>query len=213
LHGPLHAQHGGCTALVLRELGILPCAHKEQVERALATRRIAFVPDALLAPGLAALLGLRARLGPLPLLVTVARLIDPFDCGALVIASGDAPSESEAMRAALAMGQGRALLLQPADSESGERTLLRPRIEYWRVGESQLLFEQEPTRREAPSLPFACDAKAWAAWIMQACAGSRSVPTPIVNEIAATLYAQGYCSDFNQAKALAAIAVARRRVA
>jgi hypothetical protein len=34
-----------------------------------------------------------------------------------------------------------------------------------------------------------------------------------VNQLAACLYAIGYCEDFNQAKALAAIAAAGRHVA
>ena len=48
---------------VLRELGIMPCSTVAQVNAALQDDGIAFAPVALLSPGLAALLALRARLG------------------------------------------------------------------------------------------------------------------------------------------------------
>jgi len=213
MHGPLHAKHGLSAALVLRELGIMPCAHKEQVERELAERHIAFAPDALLAPGLAALLALRARLGPLSLLVTAARLIDPFDAGALVMTGGDTPEEIGAMARVLAGGEMRVLLLH-GSGDGCAHPLRRPRMEYWQAGEATLLFEGEPLPpRHGPALPPPLDSGACAAWIREACEGTRPVPMPIVNQLAAALHAAGYCSDFNQAKALAAIAATRRQVA
>jgi anthranilate phosphoribosyltransferase len=214
MHGPLHAEHGVATALVLRDLGILPCAHQQQVAQALQTRGIAFVPDALLAPGLASLLALRARLGPIPLLVTAARLLDPFDCGALVVAGGDSGAELERMRLVFATQRERGLLLRATEGEACAHPRLRPRMEHWQAGRVQVLFEDDaPPLRSAASLPPALDARATAAWIRQACEGARPVPAPIVNQLAACLYAIGYCDDFNQAKALAAIAASRRQVA
>lgn len=214
MHGPLHAPQGLSAALVLRELGIMPCARKEQVARELAVRGIAFVPDALLAPGLASLLALRVRLGPISLLVTAARLIDPFDCGALVVAGGDSPEELELMRCVLASNRGRALLLHATCGEPFAYPLRRPRIEHWQAGEVRSLFEEEALpQRQSLALPAALDCKATAAWIRQACEGSRPVPMPILNQLAAILYAAGYCGEFNQAKALAAIAAAQRQVA
>jgi anthranilate phosphoribosyltransferase len=214
MHGPLHAQQGLSAALVLRELGVMPCAQREQVARELATRGIAFVPDALLAPGLASLLALRARLGPISLLVTAARLIDPFDCGALVVAGGESREELELMRCTLASNRARALLLPTTGGEPFAHPLRRPRIEHWQGGDLQLLFEEDTsTERPGPALPAALDCRATAAWIRQAYEGARPVPTPIVNQLAAILYATGYCGEFNQAKALAAIVAARRQVA
>jgi anthranilate phosphoribosyltransferase len=214
MHGPLHSDQGVSAALVLRELGIMPCAQQQQAAVDLATRRIAFVPDALLAPGLAFLAALRARLGPLPLLVTAGRLIDPFDCGSLVIAAGDHSDEVELMRLALASSHARCLLLRATGGEAFADPGQRPRMEHWQGGEVRVLFEEDrmPLRQNLV-LPAPLDAAATAAWIRQACEGARPVPTPIVNQLAATLYATGYCSEFNQAKALAAIAAARRQVA
>jgi anthranilate phosphoribosyltransferase len=214
MHGPLHSERGVSAALVLRELGVMPSAQKQQVAHELETRRLAFVPDTLLAPGLATLLALRARLGPIPLLVTAARLIDPFDCGALVVAAGNDADELQLMRAAVAAQRLRSLLLRATDGEAFANPFARPRMEHWQAGEARVLFdEDEPGQRRSPALPFALDARATAMWIRQAYDGARLVPTPIVNQLAACLHAVGYCEDFNQAKALAAIAVARRHVA
>ena len=214
MHGPLHAEHGVATALVLRELGIMPCAHEQQAVQALQVRGLAFVPDALLAPGLAALLALRACLGPIPLLVTAARLLDPFDCGALVVAGADCSRELELMRLAFATQRERGLLLRATEGEACAHPRLRPRMEHWQGGQVKVLFEDDaPQPLGAAALPPALDARATAAWIRQACEGMRPVPAPIVNQLAACLYAIGYCDDFNQAKALAAIAASRRQVA
>jgi anthranilate phosphoribosyltransferase len=214
MHGPLHADQGVSTALVLRELGIMPCAQAQQVAQELAIRRLAFVPDVLAAPGLASLLALRPRLGPIPLLVTAARLIDPFDCGALVIAGADSGEELDLMRSCVASQRTPALLLRATDGEAFANPCLRPRMEHWESGEQRILFEAaEPQSRHAAALPGALDVRSTAAWIRQACDGERAVPMPIVNQLAACLYAVGYCGDFNQAKALAAIAKTRRHVA
>ena len=214
MHGPLHSERGVSAALVLRELGVMPCAQKQQVAQELATRRLAFVPDTLLAPGLASLAALRARLGPIPLLVTVARLIDPFDCGALVVAAGNDADELELMRFGVAAQGLRSLLLRATDGEAFANPFARPRMEHWQAGEPRVLFDDDVAQtRHSSALPSALDARATAAWIRQACDGARAVPTPIVNQLAACLHAVGYCEDFNQAKALAAIAAARRHVA
>jgi anthranilate phosphoribosyltransferase len=214
MHGPMHAEQGLATALVLRELGVMPCAQTQQAANELRARRLAFVPDALLAPGLASLLALRARLGPIPLLVTAARLIDPFDCGALVVAGAESAHELALMRIALAARGCRSLLLRATEGEAFANPFARPRMEHWHAGETRMLFDDDlPQARRAPALPPALDARATAQWIRQACDGVRAVPAPIVNQLAACLYAIGYCEDFNQAKALAAIAAAGRHVA
>jgi anthranilate phosphoribosyltransferase len=214
MHGPLHAEAGVSTALVLRELGIMPCAQKQHVTRELADKHIAFAPDALLAPGLAGLLALRPRLGALPMLITAARLIDPFDGGALVVAAADSPEEMALMRSAVGRKGMRALILQGSEGEAFASPAKRPRMEHWLSGEVNVLFDEDAvTPRRAVPLPGAADAKATAVWIREACEGVRAVPAPLVNQLAACLHAADYCDDFNQAKALAAIAAAGRRVA
>ena len=63
IHGVLEGGSGVAAAYVLRELGIMPCSTAAQVNAGLLDEGLAFAPVALLNPGLASLLALRARLG------------------------------------------------------------------------------------------------------------------------------------------------------
>jgi len=214
MHGPLHAVNGVSVALVLRELGVMPCASKELVSRELQEKCLAFVPDTLLAPGLANLLSFRARLGAMPLLLSAARLVDPFDAGSLVVAAGESFREIERLRSAIVTKGARALLLLGTEGEPFASPVVRPRMESWHCSASTVLFEEDAAQaRRSVTLPVATDVKAVASWIRQALEGARAIPAPLVNQLAACLYATGYCDDFNQAKALAVIAAAGRRVA
>jgi len=148
------------------------------------------------------------------MLITAARLIDPFDAGALVVAAADSPDEMALMRSAVGRKGMRALILQGSEGEAFASPAKRPRMEYWLAGEVKVLFDEDAVvPRRAVPLPSAADVKATAVWIREACEGVRAVPAPLVNLLAACLHAADYCDDFNQAKALAAIAATGRRVA
>src|SRR5262245_64625708 len=58
VHGTLESHGCVASAYILRELGVLPCATLAQAQSALDQDRIAFVPTAVLSPGLADLLAL-----------------------------------------------------------------------------------------------------------------------------------------------------------
>lgn len=214
LHGPLHAHAGISCALVLRALGVMPCAHYQQVADELESRRIAFVPDALLAPGVASLLALRARLGPAPILHLAARVIAPFEPDTLLMVWADNSEELKLMRDLVASHGLRALLLHVAKDEGGTRILRRPHIEYWLNGACEVLFDEDRLM-SCPStpLPDPSSADSIAGWIQQACNGVQAIPAAQLSQLAACLYASGYCDDFSQAKALAAVSVNMRLVA
>jgi len=78
VHGTLESRGCVASAYILRELGVLPCATLAQAQSALDHERIAFVPTAVLSPGLADLLALRNRLGVPSTAHLLAKLIDPF---------------------------------------------------------------------------------------------------------------------------------------
>jgi anthranilate phosphoribosyltransferase len=213
LHGALHAASGVSSALVLRELGILPCTQRNQIDRDLAERRIAFAPTALIAPGLANLLALQPRVGPMPLLVAASRLLMPLDAGGLIVAGAQDTTDMDAMRQAVGLRGSRALLLEGTEGEAFASPLRRPAMEYWCQGDPALLFEQDrsPPRRPG-TLPHCAPAET-AGWIRQVVSGGQAVPSPLINQLAACLFASGYCEDFNQAKAVAAVGAVGRRVA
>jgi anthranilate phosphoribosyltransferase len=191
---------------VLRELGIMPSATLAQAQDRLDNEGIAFVPTALLAPGLAELLSLRARLGVRSPAHSMAKLIDPFAGESLRVVSASHPPHLAGLRSALLASSAHALLLQSTEGEPFANPERRPRLEYFWAGSSQLLFDAEiDTLKSSSTLPTGIDAVATAAWIRQALAGETSVPLPLVNQLACCLFAAGYTCDLNQAKAIVAV--------
>jgi anthranilate phosphoribosyltransferase len=206
IHGPLTGNGRIATAYILRELGVMPCASLAQVQEALDTAGIAFAPTAVLAPGLTDLLSLRARLGVRSSAHSLVKLIDPFESESLRIVSVSHPPYLELMRQFLLATSAHALLLRSTEGEPFANPKRRPKIEYFRDASAQVLFEAEAGPiKSIPTLPPAIDAPTTAAWIKGALIGQAPVPLPIVNQLACCLYASGYTSDMNQAKAIVAV--------
>ena len=206
VHGVLNGS--GCIAsvYVFRELGVMPCATLAQAQDALDTSGIAFVPTAVLAPGLAAALSLRGRLGVRSSAHVVAKLIDPFAGESLRVVSAWYPSRLETLRAVLVATGANALLLRSTEGEPFADPKCRPQLEHIRNGAARLLFEAEAgPLTGAPAQSSSVDAVATAAWIRHALAGEVPIPLPLVNQLACCLFAAGYASDMNQAKAIVAV--------
>ena len=206
IHGPLSGNGRVATAYILRELGIMPCASLAQAQETLDTGSIAFVPTAVLAPGLTDLLSLRARLGVRSSAHSLAKLIDPFETESLRIVSVSHPPYLEMIREFLLATGAHALLLRSTEGEPFANPKRRPRIEYFKDSNAQILFEAEggPVK-SIPTLPAAIDAATTAAWIKGTLVGEAPVPLPIVNQLACCLYGSGYTNDMNQAKAIVAV--------
>ncbi len=206
IHGALNGNGRIATAYILRELGVMPCASLAQAQEALDKSGLAFVPTAVLAPGLAELLSLRARLGVRSSAHSLARLIDPFAGECLRVVSVSHPPYLETMREFLLATGARALLLRSTEGEPFADPRHRPRLEYFHDAAAQVLFEAEagPVRM-MPALPQAIDAAATAAWIRGVLAGETPVPLPLVNQLACCLFGSGYTNDMNQAKAIVAV--------
>ena len=206
VHGTLEGHGRVATAYVLRELGVLPSATLAQAQAALDRDKIAFVPTAVLAPGLAGLLALRARLGTRSTAHTLAKLIDPFGGGGLrVVCSMQADCLARLHRLLLATGE-RALLLRGTEGEPYADPHQRPRIEFFDEGRVATLFEQETAALDAlAGLGAAVDVRATGAYVRKVLDGQAPMPLPIINQLACCLYASGFTADFNQAKAIAAV--------
>jgi anthranilate phosphoribosyltransferase len=203
VHGALDGHAGIGTAYVLRELGVLPCATLAQAQAALDRDRLAFVPTAVVSPGLASLLSLRARLGVCGVAQLAARLIDPLTGSSLRVV-GLAPSAStEAAREALLATGERAIVFQGAEGEPFADPRQRPRIDLCDDGRAHVLFEQELAAREVAQ--GARDARATAGYIRRVLDGGAPVPQPVVNQIACCLFGAGATEDLAGAKARAAV--------
>ena len=206
VHGMLNGEGGIASAYVFRELGVMPCATLTQAAEVLRKSGVAFVPTAVLAPGLAELIALRGRLGVRSVAHAVARLLDPFEGDSLRVVAVAQESALALNRDYLLATGAHAMLLQGAAGEPYADPLHRPRIEYLYGGGVDILFGAEvPAMKKITTLPEGMNAAASAAWIRRALAGETPVPLPIVNQLAACLFAAGYTTDMNQAKAIVAV--------
>jgi anthranilate phosphoribosyltransferase len=206
LHGTLENHDGMAASYVLRELGILPSASLSQAQQALDQEGLAFVPTAVLCPGLASMLSLRSRLGLRNSAHLMVKLLQPFNDIGLHLVSASQASLMEQLKTVLLATETHALLLHSCDGEPFANPMQRPQLEYLNQGASEMLFEAEraPTRG-MPKLPKAASASATALWTRQVLAGEIPLPLPLVNQLACCLYGTGYAQDMNQAKAIAAI--------
>ena len=211
VHGTLESHGGVASAYVFRELGIMPCTTRVQTQSALEQDRLAFVLTGVLAPGLAALLALRARTGIAGLCRVMATLIDPFAGAGLRIVAAVGSEELASLRELLIATGDTALLMLGVEGEAFVNPRRRPRIELIRDGEAMVLFEQEHTHEHAPEFAAIGDAgnepRATANYIRQVLDGSAQLPPPIVNQLACCLYAAGHTEDLNQAKAIVAVEI------
>jgi anthranilate phosphoribosyltransferase len=206
IHGTLESQGRITTAYILRELGILPSGSLAQANTALAQDNIAFVPTAVLSPGLANLLALRNRLGVRNTAHTLAKMISPFEGDSLRLVSVSHPDYLTKMRDFFEITGLRALLLRGTEGEAFANPKRRPDLLYSNDGRSQMLFEAEAgPLKTVPHLPNSIDAVTTAAWIHDAMAGRQPIPLSIINQLACCLYGAGYTSDMNQAKAIVAM--------
>lgn len=206
VHGDLTGDARFASAHVFRELGIMPCASHAQAQVAIDDHGIAFVPTAVLAPGLANLLSLRSRLGLRNSAHAMARLIDPFVGGALRVVSVASPDDLDRTREFLLTTGARALVMYATAGEPCANPTRRPRLEFCNAGTSEVLFDAELSPlKNVPTLPAVVDAATTAAWIRQALAGVVPLPLPLVNQLACCLYGVGYTHDMNQAKAIVAV--------
>lgn len=206
VHGALDGAGGVAAAYVFRELGVLPCMSLAQAQSRIEEHKLAFVPTAVLTPGLAELLALKGRLGFGGFIQAIARMLVPFEAETLQVVGANAVMSSALLREYLAVSGSRALLLEGVEGEAFADPRRRPRLEYVTPDECRVLFDAETvTLKHAAALPAAIDAQTVAAWIRRAMAGEVPLPLPLVNQIACCLYGAGYTDDMNQAKAIVAV--------
>lgn len=206
VHGSLEGNGRIATAYILRELGIMPCATLAQAQRSLNEGRVTFVPTAVLSPGIAQLLGMRARLGVRNSAHTIVKLMDPFDGNALRVVALTHPDYLLKVGEVLQRTRGAALLMKGTEGEPYAAPRRRPSMVLYQGGRHEVLFEQERMPDEAPSFaPQDLEAAATARYVHSAIDGALPIPLPVVNQIACCLYGCGYADDLNQAKAIAAV--------
>lgn len=204
IHGVLEGGGGVAAAYVLRELGIMPCSSAAQVNAGLRDGGLAFAPVALLNPGLASLLALRARLGIDGWVTRLIALADILGERSVRVTPLMSDRDEAMTQAVLESLGGRALMLQGCEGEAFANPLQRPDMVLVRDGQSQRVYEAQALPAAAMNLP-ALDARATGAWTTQVMHDHVCLPLPIRNQLAVCLYAAGYTEDLNQARAITAI--------
>jgi len=204
IHGVLEGGGGTAAAYVLRELGIMPCATVAQVNAALLDEGIAFAPVALLSPGLASLLALRARLGIDGWVTRLAVLADVLGDRSVRVTPVVSDAGMAPTREVLEALGGRALLLNGCEGEAFADPLQRPEMVLVQDGQSQPVYDAQSTPSAQANLPE-MDARATGAWIDKVMREQLPLPLPIRNQLAVCLYAAGYTEDLNQARAITAL--------
>jgi len=204
IHGVLEGGGGTAAAYVLRELGIMPCSTAAQVNTALQDEGIAFAPVALLSPGLAALLALRARLGIDGWVTRLATLADVLGERSVRVTPVVSEQDIPATHAVLEALGGHALLLQGCEGEAFADPLQRPDMVLVQDGQGERVYEGQSASSVPANLPE-MDARATGAWTDQVMRDHLPLPLPIRNQLAVCLFAAGYTEDLNQARAITAI--------
>jgi len=204
VHGVLEGGGGTAAAYVLRELGVMPCGTVAQVNAKLLEEGIAFAPVALLSPGLAALLALRARLGIDGWVTRLAMLADVLGEHSVRVTPLASGAELPAVQTVLEALGGHALLLQGCEGEAFADPLQRPEMVLVQDGQGHRVYEAQSAASAPANLP-APDARATGAWIAQVMREHLPLPLPIRNQLAVCLYTAGYTEDLNQARAITAL--------
>ncbi len=208
VHGNLDGQGRMSTAQVFRELGIAPCTSMAQASEALVRDCLAFVPTAVLAPGLAHLLAVRGRLGLGAGAELLAHWLTPFRGEALHLLSAPDEEGLARIRQRAAATGLQALLLAATEGEAFADSHRRPQLWHCRAGQCRMLFEAEVGSGLLPSaLPGGQSVPVLAGWIRDALAGRQAIPMPLLNQLACCLHACGYCPDMYRAKAVVATGV------
>jgi anthranilate phosphoribosyltransferase len=181
-------EHPVMTADVLWELGIEPAASLADAQARLRYDNIAYVPSALLAPGLARLLTPPTRDSLPTVAQSIALLIDPFGGNGYRVIGAASADDLVAMRAFLLAARTDALLFPGTEGEPFADPCRHARLEHVAAGAVTPCADAdgELISRE-PSLPAASDAATTAAWIANVLAGTEPVPPPIIMQLGCCL--------------------------
>lgn len=209
VHGVLDSSCGLSAAMVMRELGVLPCATLTEADERLQAGHIAFAPVSLLLPAFGALLALRARLGIENAAHVVAQSIDPTQGGSTRIAFTMAGRAQESLLLLDNVVESAAVQLAWPAARSPWNAEVRPRIEWLHDGRREPLFEADTGEPRTATPAIEQTAHGVALFARRVADGSAPVPVPALNLVAACLYAVGQAGSLAQAKAVAAIHAGR----
>jgi anthranilate phosphoribosyltransferase len=180
IHGVTNDAGRITTREVLAALGVEASFSATEVRKALDTRGVAFMSIEALAPEIAVMLALRAKLGVRNSTHTVVKMLQPFAGAALRIVSVTHPDYLARMREYFTRLDTAALLLRGAEGEAVAHPRRDPSIEWAFEGRAESWQEES---RAAPDLPQDREPGVTARWIEAVLAGQAPVPRAIEHEV------------------------------
>lgn len=155
----------------------------------IAPGSVAFVPTALLNPGLQRLLDVRRVVGLRNPAHSLVKLMTPCAGPSLLVSSYTHPEYAESMVATLALMGTHALLLRGTEGEAVADPRRTPRMQGFVHGQAvELQAQQSGSLVELPVLPGAIDASSTATYIRSVLGGAQPVPAPIAQQVAHILH-------------------------
>ena len=153
--------------------------------KTIAPGSVAFVPTALLSPGLQRLLDVRRVVNLRNPAHSLVKLMNPVDGPALIVSSYTHPEYAISMAETFALVQANALLIRGTEGESVADPRRTPKMQAFVRGQAtDLQAYQAGSLTELPELPSAIDAASTAAYIQAVMAGTQPVPAPIAHQVA-----------------------------
>jgi len=181
IHGTATESSRVFTSEVLAALDI----HAQAGIQSIATGEVAFVPTALLHPGLQRLLDVRRVVNLRNPAHSLVKLMNPCAGQSLIISSYTHPEYALSMAATLSLMGANALLLRGTEGEAVADPRRSPTLQAFVHGKPVLLQEQQSgPLTSLPNLPQAIDAASTAAYIRAVLAGTQPVPQPIAQQVA-----------------------------
>lgn len=189
IHGTATESTRVFTSKVLEALDI----NAQTTINSIAPGQVAFVPTALLLPGLQRLLDVRRVVNLRNPAHSLVKLMSPCAGKSLLVSSYTHPEYALSMAATLALMGANALLLRGTEGEAVADPRRTPKMQGFINGQSiQLQEAQGGTLLTLPDLPKEIDAASTAAYIRGVMAGDSPVPAPIAQQVAHILRMVAY---------------------
>jgi len=181
IHGTATESTRVFTSEVLAALGIPAQAAIKKI----ANGEVAFVPTALLSPGLQRLLEVRRVVNLRNPAHSLVKLMNPCVGKSLIVSSYTHPEYAISMAATFALTQANALLLRGTEGEAVADPRRTPTMQAFVNGQTFTLQEhQAGPLTSLPNLPTQLDAATTAAYIQSVMTGAQPVPAPIAQQVA-----------------------------
>jgi anthranilate phosphoribosyltransferase len=189
VHGVTEDPGRVTSAEIFAHLQIPATQTHDEIEDALAARRVAFAPIETLAPKLARLLALRRRMGVRNSTHTLVKILQPFAQPGLRLVNYTHPPYRESLTELFIthpdVATGGALLARGTEGEAVADTRRQVQIDWLHDGQCDTLVAPERSSADAPAvdLPEGRDAATTAAWIADVLRGAAPVPTAIARQV------------------------------